>query len=161
MHRKRTAPNAIRLDALSCSQKGFCNAWNECRPLRDVMRLDGAQGKKQVWRPHVRTWIFQKQICSIEEIASDIIGTCLDPRGIVPPCPPSLRPCVHSILNISSWQFGNSHQLPEASTQNILSRIFEVNVRCSKSFIKCAKNSASKKFIWWKITERFAWKKQV
>jgi len=23
---------------------------------RDVTRLDGARGKKQVWRPHVRTW---------------------------------------------------------------------------------------------------------
>ena len=24
--------------------------------LRGVTRLDGARGKKQVWRPHVRTW---------------------------------------------------------------------------------------------------------
>ena len=44
---------------------------------RGVMRLDGTRGKKQVWRPHVRTCglsetnvLFKKSICDIVGIFS-------------------------------------------------------------------------------------------
>jgi len=30
--------------------------WLDNRDVQGVTRLDGAWGKKQVWRPHVRTW---------------------------------------------------------------------------------------------------------
>ena len=39
---------------------------------RGVTRLDGARGKKQVWRPHVRNWAsFWKQMHCTEESACD------------------------------------------------------------------------------------------
>ena len=38
----------------------FCGSFHLCKVktprLQGVMRLDGSLGKKQVWRPHVRTW---------------------------------------------------------------------------------------------------------
>ena len=34
-------------------KRNFCDC---CRSSRGVTRSDGALGKKQVWRPHVRTW---------------------------------------------------------------------------------------------------------
>jgi len=37
--------------------------------------LDGARGKKEVWRPHVRTYkVFREPIHCIEESVCDIIG---------------------------------------------------------------------------------------
>jgi len=36
---------------IKCKIKTYCT-------FRGVTRLDGARGKKQVWRPHVRTWVF-------------------------------------------------------------------------------------------------------
>jgi len=41
---------------------------------REVTRLDGARGKKQVWRPLFESELFQKQIYCIEESACDIVG---------------------------------------------------------------------------------------
>jgi len=43
--------NLFRCDAVG----KFC--WT-CDAPKGVTRLDGARGKKQVWRPHVRTWIY-------------------------------------------------------------------------------------------------------
>jgi len=40
---------------------------------RGVTRLDRVQGKKQVWRPHVRTEIFRKQMFCIEESTWDFL----------------------------------------------------------------------------------------
>jgi len=44
------------------SLSGTPNLPSERRTLttRGVTRLDGARGKKQVWRPHVRTWPLSK-----------------------------------------------------------------------------------------------------
>ena len=64
----------------------------------EVTRFVGAWGKKQVWRPHVRTWglsetnvgyCFEKSVC-------DIVVTFWPPQwfgahGIVSPFPPWLR----------------------------------------------------------------------
>ena len=63
---------------------------------RGVTRLDGTWGKKQDWRPHVRTWGLSKTNVLFWKIAYDIVVTFSSPqwfatRGIVPPCPPSLR----------------------------------------------------------------------
>jgi len=68
---------------------------------RGTMRLDGARGKKQVWRPMFEPEIVPKQMCCIEESTCDIVGTFRSPRSdsargkLCPPFSPSLRPCVH------------------------------------------------------------------
>ena len=38
----------------ACTAKNQFLAWCQCS--RGVTRLDGTRGKKQLWRPHVRTW---------------------------------------------------------------------------------------------------------
>jgi len=47
---------------ISGSQTSRCDALGKfcwtCDTPKGVTRLDGARGKKQVWRPHVRTWIY-------------------------------------------------------------------------------------------------------
>jgi len=74
---------------------------------RGVTRLDGARGKKQVWRPHVRTWGFFEANVLYWRKYFDIVGTfqqhppvirrptVLSAREIVPP---SLRPWLHVTL---------------------------------------------------------------
>jgi len=69
-----------------------------------VTRLDGARGKKQVWRPVFQPEIFRNQMYCLEEITCDIVGTLRRPRshsaapqrygarGIVPPLPHVLTP---------------------------------------------------------------------
>jgi len=60
-------------------------------------------GRTEVrWRPgQAEPELFQKQIYCIEEITCDVVGTFRRPpqwigaRSIVPPLPPSLRPCSH------------------------------------------------------------------
>ena len=56
---------ALRLYAvLKASSFCFIEAWSyetfdclvHCITIKGVTRLDGARGKKQVWRPHVWTW---------------------------------------------------------------------------------------------------------
>ena len=42
---------------------------------RGITRLDGARGKKQVWRPHVRAWGLCKQMYGVEGSTCDIVGT--------------------------------------------------------------------------------------
>ena len=57
---------------------------------KGVTRLDGARGKKQVWRPPMfEPEVFRKQIYCIEDTC-DIVGTFRRPHndtapGIVPP----------------------------------------------------------------------------
>jgi len=70
-----------------------------------VTRLDGAQGEKQLWRSHVRTWGLSEANVLYWR-ACDIVGTFWGappvirrphsdsaPGALCPPCPPSLRPC--------------------------------------------------------------------
>ena len=47
--------------------------------IRGVTRLDGAQGKKQVWPPMFETEVFRKQMFCVEESTCDIVGTFLCP----------------------------------------------------------------------------------
>ena len=46
---------------------------------RGVTRLDGARGKKQVWRPVFKAEDFRKQMYCIEESTCDIVGTFRSP----------------------------------------------------------------------------------
>jgi len=41
---------------------------------RSVTRLDGARGKKQVWRPIFEPEVFRKQMHCIEEGTFEIVG---------------------------------------------------------------------------------------
>jgi len=43
--------------------------------IRDVMRLNGTWGKKQVWRPMFELEVFWKQMCCLEENICDTVGT--------------------------------------------------------------------------------------
>ena len=54
------------------------------------MRLDGAQGKKQVWRPHIRTGGLSEANV-LHWSTCDIVRTFRRP-GNCAPSPPSLRP---------------------------------------------------------------------
>jgi len=49
---------------------------------RGATRLDGAWGKKQVWRPMFEPEVFWKQMYCIEESAYDIIVTFWSPAVI-------------------------------------------------------------------------------
>ena len=83
-----------RYEATSLSQQiGSLLGWTQkpMLPNRGVARLDGAQGKKQVWRPHVRTWglseanVLRWSIC-------DTVETFRRPENCAP-LAPSLHPC--------------------------------------------------------------------
>jgi len=76
------------------------------------MKLDGTQGRKQVWRPqHVWNWGFRKQMYRSEKSTCNIVGTFRRPRGdsaptrwlgtrgIVPAMSPSLQTWEHSGKN--------------------------------------------------------------
>jgi len=68
---------------------------NSCDDLtsRDVPRLDGARGKKQVWQTHVQTWVF----LGVKVLYwRKYLRHCWDilvPRALCPICPLSLHPC--------------------------------------------------------------------
>jgi len=68
-------------------------------------RLDGARGKKQVWRPMFEPEVFRKKIHCIEESTCDIVETFRPPQwfgargGIVPSLHPSLSPRVTPIAS--------------------------------------------------------------
>jgi len=47
--------------------------------IRGVTRLDGARGKKQVWRPMFEPEVFRKQMYFIEESTCDIVKTLAPP----------------------------------------------------------------------------------
>jgi len=42
---------------------------------RNVISLDGARAKKQVWRPVFEPDVFRKQMYCIDESTCDIVGT--------------------------------------------------------------------------------------
>jgi len=88
----------------------FAHAGN-ASGTQGVTRLDGARSKKQVWRPHVRTWAlseanvpyWRKYLWHCWDFSGPpaVIGhspQCFDIRGICSPFP-SLRPCRHVKFN--------------------------------------------------------------
>ena len=88
VHRQETQV-ARHLVAVERSLKG----WHTPRGLT---RLDGARGKKQVWRTHWKQ-VFRKQMYCIEESTCDIFGTSRRPRS--GSAPGELRsPCYASAL---------------------------------------------------------------
>jgi len=68
---------------------------------RGVTRLDGARGKNQVWRRHVRTWALPEAMYCTEESACDIFWDFSAPPAVIrrqgncAPLPPSLRPWLY------------------------------------------------------------------
>ena len=68
---RKRGPQRFCLDAwpcllfvLACNTQNLWKTWNNSvycdveqqGARRSVTRLDGARGKEQIWRPHVRTW---------------------------------------------------------------------------------------------------------
>ena len=74
---------------------------------RGVTRLDGARGKKQVWRPSVRTWPLSEGIYCIEENTRGIFCDFSVPtqwfgaQEIVPPYSPLVTPVAVSAISRS------------------------------------------------------------
>ena len=64
---------------------------------RGVRGLDSARGKKQVWRPHVRTWVPSEADVQLKKVLVELLGLFGAPRSLSvpgelrPPCHPSLR----------------------------------------------------------------------
>jgi len=75
---------------------------------RGVTRLDGAQGKKQVWQPHVCTWCVWKQMYCIEEYLW-YFGDFLVPSAFIwclgncVPLSPSLHPGAGPLWATTLW----------------------------------------------------------
>ena len=67
---------------------------------RGVTRLDGARGKKQVWRPRVRTWMY-----CIEESACDIVGTSWRPGNCAPLVTPLAERRWFAVAKRKGWYF--------------------------------------------------------
>jgi len=72
-----------------------------CVMTKSVTRLDGARGKKQIWRPHVRTWGLSEAIvlhwrrylwhCWAFSAPPAVIRwphSDSEPGELCPPCPP-------------------------------------------------------------------------
>jgi len=57
---------------------------SNCSAGRGVRRLDGARGKKQVWRPFSNLGPFGSK-CAVEESTSDILGTFRRPHSDLAP----------------------------------------------------------------------------
>ena len=56
-----------------------------CAASRGVTRLDGARGKRQVWRPHIRTWGLSKANLLLKKVLVTLLEL-LDAWEIVPTC---------------------------------------------------------------------------
>jgi len=99
--------NAIAFNEMSTHGLNvFTNdSWRFTSWNRSVTRLDGAQGKKQVWHPHVRTWglseanvlYWRKYLwhCWDFSAPSQGFGT----RGVVPPLCGGLEMAPH----VNKW----------------------------------------------------------
>ena len=55
----------------------FCQTQNRCSngysDTRGATRLDGAWDKKQVWRPHVRTWALSEANCKLTAVKKVLV----------------------------------------------------------------------------------------
>ena len=68
----------------------ICCGRQQVFPSWGVTRLDGARGKKKVWRPHVRIRSFWSKCTVLKKVLVTLLGLFGAPRGIVPPL---WRPC--------------------------------------------------------------------
>ena len=80
-------------------------------PTRGVTRLYGARGKKQIWRPYGRIWVFSKanllywrkylwhcwDFSAPPEVIQRPQGE-LAPEELCPPCPPRYAPAANNLL---------------------------------------------------------------
>ena len=91
-HRNKTRFACGKCGAPACKElfRVFCpNCWNksvECSLVfvvyRGVTRLDSARGKKQVWRPHVRTWDLLEANLLLKEVLVILLGLFDAPRSV-------------------------------------------------------------------------------
>ena len=70
-------------------------------PPRGATRSDGARGKKQVGRPHVRTCGLSEANALYWQSTCDIVGTFRRPGNWAPFAPPLLRPSLPQ--NLKTW----------------------------------------------------------
>jgi len=115
-----------------------------------VTRLDGARGKKQIWRPHVRTWdLSELNVLYWTKYTCDIVGTFWRPRNdsapgeLRSPFPPSLRPwlwcwylacfyvtppnsCSIAAFPLSMWIL---HQLNSSVLRCVLKSVYLMKIR--------------------------------
>ena len=77
---------------------------------RDVTRLDGARGKKQVWRPHVRNRSWGRKCTALKKALVTFLDFSAAPAVIWrlhgdsatgELCPPSLRPCIWPSVTVA------------------------------------------------------------
>ena len=104
------------------STENVINLEVPAHPPRGVTRLDGARGKKLVWRPQVRTWGLSEANYCIEESACNIVGLLCAPRS-------------HSALPAVIWLPGNCVNLAPlryapAPTSSVFSQTHQEQVVC-------------------------------
>ena len=84
---------------------------------RGATRLDGAWGKKQAWRLLVGNWgLAEANVLYWRKYLWHCLDFSAPPWwfgawGIVPPFPPSLRPCTRSTFYPTNWHFPRSPPL--------------------------------------------------
>ena len=64
---------------------------------RGVTRLDGARGKKQVWRPSVRTWGLSEANVLLKKVLMTLLGLFGELRPLAPLVAPLLGPAVMTL----------------------------------------------------------------
>jgi len=91
---------------------------------RGVTRLDGAWGKKQVWRPHVRTWgLFGNKCTVLKQVLMTWLWLFRPPqwfgaRGIALPC--SSR-YVSGVIQQKSANFSKINKFSSPNVMNFYS----------------------------------------
>ena len=82
--------------------------------VRGITSLDGARGKKQVWRPRVRSWVLSEENVLYWR---NYLRHCQDfstPEELCPLCPPSLRPWLISLPGLVRIHKKNAMTLSRA-----------------------------------------------
>ena len=149
----------------------------ELRWDRGVTTLDGAWGKKQVWRPHVRTWVrseanvlywwkYLRQFWDFSSRRNDSA-----PGELCPPCPLTLRSCAESKgtwLTIPPSRHRHKSTTKDSNTNTKIQKISTVTItiafHCNNSnrisAFRIALHSNPQKNGWWSYwTSDLTWKR--
>jgi len=111
---------------------GHHSRYSPC--IRGVTRLDGARGKKQVWRPHDWNWRLSEANVLYEESSCDIVETFWRPHNdsapgkLRPPrCAPALNiVAITSVRGCNSCLFLEGKTLCIFSTKNLAEKLYHV-----------------------------------